>query len=149
MINLIIFDWKRTLFDPDKKVLINGAVELLEFILSKNTPLILIGKGGDDMQLEVDKLRVRKYFKEIIFAEGEKDPKVFAPHVSKDNPKETAFIGDRIRSELLIGNQLGVTTIWIKQGKFATELPENKYQKPDHTISSLSECLGLLRTLIS
>lgn len=144
MINLVIFDWKRTLYDPDRKNLIEGALDLLEFIKSKNIPMILIGKGGEDMYSEVDRLKVREYFKEIIFAEGEKNPKVFASYISKEDPQKTLFIGDRVRSELSIGKKLGVTTIWIKQGKFATELPENSNQESDYTVSSLTECLNVI-----
>lgn len=143
MINLVIFDWKRTLYDPDTKELIEGALNLLKFIKSKNIPMILIGKGGDDMNDEVDRLGVGDYFDEVVFAEGEKDPQVFAKY-AKD-PKNSLFIGDRVRSELEIGNRLGATTVWVKQGKFAGEEPESQEQKPDYTVSNLSECQVLLK----
>lgn len=143
----IIFDWKRTLYDPDTKELIEGAKELLEFLNNKNVPMVLIGKGGDDMQEEVDRLGVGGYFQKIVFAQGEKDPEVFKEHISKVNPKKTVLIGDRVRSELMIGSQLGATTIWVKQGKFAIEDPENDNQKPTFTVGSLSECLEFLLNL--
>lgn len=146
MIFCIIFDWKRTLYDPDSKTLIEGAKSLLDFIKNKNIPLISVGKGGKDMQGEIDRLRVRSYFKEIVFAEGQKDPQVFKKYISAD-PKKTVFIGDRVRSELEIGHKLGATTIWIKQGKFANEEPENEEQKPDYQIPSLSECIEILQRL--
>ena len=57
------------------------------------------------------------------------------------------LIGDRVRSELEIGNKLGATTIWVKQGKFADELSENKDQKSDYEVTSLNGCLKLLKTL--
>lgn len=147
MIN-IIFDWKRTLYDPDSKTLIDGATDLLGFIKGKNIPMVLVGKGGDDMHGEVERLKVKAYFRKIVFAEGEKDPQVFATHVSKDDPKKTLFIGDRVRSELEIGNRLGAITIWVKQGKFGGEEPENKQQEPDYTVASLNDCLNLLKGLI-
>lgn len=147
MINLVIFDWKRTLYDPDNRVLIDGARELLNFLESKNIPMVLIGKGGEDMQQEVDRLEVVSYFKQIVFAQGNKDPNIFAKYISKDEPKDTVLIGDRVRSELEIGNKLGATTIWVKQGKFADELSENKDQKSDYEVTSLNGCLKLLKTL--
>lgn len=145
VIKTVIFDWKRTLYDPDGKNLIDGAKELLEFIKSKNISMILVGKGSEDMNEEVDRLGVKKYFKEVIFAEGEKNLNVFIPYISKENPKRTIFIGDRVRSELEIGNRLGVTTIWVKQGKFAREEPENEFQRPDYTVYSLRECVEVLK----
>lgn len=146
MVRAIIFDWKRTLYDPDNRVLIDGATELLEYIRRKNIKMILMGKGGEDMQKEVERLRVEQFFSHIVFAEGEKDPKVFAKYIEES--KRTLFIGDRVRSELEIGNKLGATTVWIKQGKFAQEEPENKQQEPNYTVASLNDCLNLLKGLI-
>lgn len=143
----VIFDWKRTLYDPDRKELVKGALNLLSHLKNKNIDLVLIGKGGEDMQEEVDRLKVRSYFKTIVFAQGDKDPKVFADFIS-DDPGQTILIGDRVRSELEIGNNLGATTIWIKQGKFANEEPESEDQKPNYTVISLKECISLMDSLI-
>lgn len=143
MIKTIIFDWKRTLYDPDTKSLMDGVLELLEFVKSKDISMILLGKGGDDMYEEVDKLKVRKYFKDIVFAQGDKDINVFKTFVTT-NPQETVFVGDRVRSELEIGNNLGAITIWVKQGKFATEDPENEYQEPIFTVKTLKDVQELL-----
>lgn len=147
MIKNIIFDWKRTLYDPDLKILINGTEELLKYLKEQNISLVLIGKGGDDMNEEVTRLGVKDYFQKIVFAQGDKDPKIYAQEITKDDPKETVFVGDRVRSEFQIGNKLGATTIWIKQGKFTNELPENNDQKSAYEVVSLNGCLKLLKTL--
>lgn len=147
MFDTIIFDWKRTLYDPDRQVLIDGAMEILDLIKGKNIPMVLIGKGGENMHLEVKRLGVGKYFRQVVFAEGEKDPAVFMPYLSKDNSRKTLFIGDRVRSELEIGRKLDATTIWVKQGKFAVEEPENNDQKPDYIVSSLKDCSKLISGL--
>lgn len=146
MINYVIFDWKRTLYNPDTKELIPGTLEILKFLKNKNIKLILIGKGSDEMHEEVARLKVGDYFSKIIFQEGKKDPEQFKPYMSDNSPEDTIFIGDRARSELLIGNSLKATTIWIKQGKFSKEEPENSDQIPDYTASSISEALKLLKT---
>lgn len=36
MIKNVIFDWKRTLYDPDTKKLVDGALDLLEFMVNKS-----------------------------------------------------------------------------------------------------------------
>lgn len=143
MFKLIIFDWKRTLYDPDNKSLIDGAEELLKSIKKRNIPIILVGKGGDDMNKEIKRLAVDSYFEKIIFVEGEKDLNIYKPLISK-NPKETLFIGDRARSELDAGNKLGAITVWIKQGKFSDEDPENEQQKPTFTVLKLRQCFRLI-----
>lgn len=147
MFDTVIFDWKRTLYDPDQQILIDGAKELLDLIKSNNIPMVLIGKGGDEMEDEVSRLEVKGYFKQIIFAEGTKDPHMFMPYISENGPKKTLFIGDRVRSELEIGKKLGATTIWVKQGKFAVEEPLNEDQKPEYTVSNLADCRLLLKNL--
>ena len=139
-----VFDWKRTLYDLESGELIRGTLELLNFLRIEKVPMILIGKGGEDMQAEVERLGVLVFFENTLFAEGKKDPEVFKKYLTPD-PKETLFIGDRVRSELEIGNKLGATTIWIKQGKFSEELPENELQKPTYTTVSLPACLELIK----
>ncbi len=144
MINSVIFDWKRTLYNPDDGTLITGSREILEILQKNKIPLFLMGKGGDDMYEEVKKLDVERYFTNIVFQEGAKEDALFKPFVSKDKPSGTLFIGDRIRSELAVGKSLGATTIWVRQGKFADETPENVSQEPDYTIASLVEAKALL-----
>ena len=144
MIHSIIFDWKRTLYNPDDGTLIDGSMEILEFLKKHNISLFLIGKGGLDMYSEVDRLGVKKYFKNIVFQEGAKEETLFKPYVSNENAHNTIFIGDRARSELAVGKALGATTIWVRQGKFSEETPENKDQESNYTVASLRETKELL-----
>lgn len=134
----IIFDWKRTLYDPESKTLVASAFDLLTFLQKKHIPLVLIGKGGQDMYDEVKRLGVKKYFTHVLFREGVKDSNLFTSFIDKESPKKTIVVGDRVRSEIAVGNRLGATTIWFKQGKFAAEEPESDDQRPTFTITSLS-----------
>lgn len=147
MIKKIIFDWKRTLYNPDEKILIPGAIELLNFVKDKNVPMVLIGKGGEDMESELERLEMKNYFSEVFFQEGDKDIELFKKYVDVNNPKSTVIIGDRVRSELQIGNILGATTIWVRQGKFADEEPEDESQKPDFVVGGLDEVKEVLEKL--
>lgn len=142
---VIIFDWKRTLYDPDKKTLMDGAVNLLSSLKKKNISLILIGKGGEDMYSEVQRLDVKKFFSKIVFEEGPKDASIYKQYIS-ENPKETVFVGDRVQSELAVGNKLGCVTIWLKQGKFAEEGPIDDSQKPAYVVTTIEELEKLLLT---
>lgn len=128
-------------------VLIPGAKEILDLVKEKNIPMILIGKGGEDMESELERLKMRDYFSDVFFQEGEKDIELFKKYVDVNNPKSTIIIGDRVQSELHIGNILGSTTIWVRQGKFADEEPENENQKPGFVIKSLDEVEKILEKL--
>src|SRR5947208_12249676 len=92
-------------------------------LTQKDIPLVLIGKGGSEMYQEVERLGVAPFFSEILFKQGPKKKDVFQPFISKMLPEETVLIGDRVRSEVALGNSLHATTIWVKQGKFAAEEP--------------------------
>ncbi len=142
-ISAIIFDWKRTLYDPDSKILVAGAEELLATAQGLSIPLYLIGKGGEDMYAETKRLGIENYFTKIVFEEGAKEESLFVPFISSD-PSTTVFIGDRIQSELAVGKSLGATTIWVRQGKFATEMPLGKDQEPDYIVASLYDAKELL-----
>ena len=144
IITSIIFDWKRTLYDPDNRVLLDGTEELLSALGKHNVPLILVGKGGNDMYNEVKRLNIGRYFKTIEFREGPKEDILFAPFVPESDPGSVLFIGDRTRSELAVGKKLGTTTIWVRQGKFADEAPSHPGENPDYTVKSLFEVKELL-----
>ncbi|MDQ5952985.1 MAG: hypothetical protein QG551_213, partial [Patescibacteria group bacterium] len=51
----------------------------------------------------------------------------------------------RIRSEIILGKELGTTTVWIRLGKFADEVPQTPEEEPSLTFSSLSDFLVHLR----
>lgn len=142
---IAIFDWKRTLYDPDNKTLIEGALELLQE-LSKysHIRLVLYGKGGEDMYEETKRLGVNYFFQDIVFKEGKKDPEVFKKYMDRGIFDKTVVIGDRTRSEIEIGNQLGAVTVWIKQGKFASEAPLKRDQEPTFTYQSLTELKNVI-----
>jgi FMN phosphatase YigB (HAD superfamily) len=144
----IIFDWKGTLYNSEEKQLISGAVDILSFLKNKGVYQAVVGKGDADMYEEVERLGVKDYFSHIMFREGTKGADLFEDLVNREGANQTIFIGDRVRSELEVGNKLGAVTIWVKQGKFADEAPENKDQKPTYTVTSLSEARKLLETTI-
>ncbi len=144
----VIFDWKRTLYDPDNKTLVDGTLDLLNFLKRKHIQIVLIGKGNDDMYSEVERLGIKNYFTNIMFSEGVKDLNLFTPYIHKKSPQDTLFIGDRVRSELAIGSNLGATTLWVKQGKFAAEEPESEDQTPTYTVKALSEVKQVLEKIL-
>jgi|SRR3989344_8602878 len=148
MIHSIIFDWKQTLYDPDSGKLIAGAEDVLSYLQGRNVTVYLIGKGADDMYDEVIRLRVRPYFKDILFVGTEKHPHHFKKFVHKTSPAYTLIIGDKLNSEIEVGNLLGATTIQVRQGKFASDVPENQSQNPDIIVNNLPELLSILDSYV-
>lgn len=144
MINTYVFDWKRTLYNPESKTLIEGAEDIIRFAHNQGAKVILVGKGDHAMFDEVNRLGISKYFDHIQFNEGPKDSSQFAVFIDPKNRRDTLVVGDRVKSELSIGNMLGATTVWVRQGKFSDEEPAEKIEEPTYTVSSLQELLGMI-----
>lgn len=136
----IIFDYNRTLFDPETDALYPGVDAVLKNLAMKND-LFLISRNEPNRKDRFEKLGIGKYFKKILFVE-KKTKEIFKSLIQ--NLEDTIIIGDRVREEISLGNQLGFITIWIKQGKFSGELPE-KSKQPNYTINDIRE----LQTIIS
>ncbi len=140
-----ILDWKRTLYDPDKDELINGAIKLLDLFMLCKVPCVLIGKGGSEMEEKVKELGLKKYFTHVQFSGSEKSPRLFTPFIHATFPASTLVIGDRARAEIEIGNTLGATTIWVKQGKFAEEEPLNADQEAKYVVKDLEDLYSFIK----
>lgn len=140
----IIFDWKRTLYDPESHTLCEGAQELLAYLELQKIEMVLIGKGQPETVQDVIRLGIARYFSKIFFVGTTKSKELFSPFISEPS-NDTYVLGDRVRSEIEIGNELGATTVWIKSGTYAVELPESDLQKPAFIFSSLHDFLRYLQ----
>lgn len=141
-----IFDWKRTIYDPENKNLVGGAMDVLEAISRKGSIMVLVGKGGREMYDEVERLGIKSFFDNIFSEEVPKRVEQFEAFVDSKQPRQTIFIGDRLGSELAIGHCLGATTLWVRQGKFANETIPGSTWIPTHAVNSISEILGHIQT---
>lgn len=143
MIESVIFDWKRTLYSPDDRELITGANELLSKLGEASIKLYLVGKDKTgDMPEEVERLGVAHYFDEIHFVRDGKSDDDIGRYIDRNHPEKSVVVGDRVRSEIEVGNRLGAITIQVKQGIFADELPETDIQKPNLIVEALQEVYG-------
>ena len=144
-INTIVFDWGRTLWDPDNERLFPDAVAILERLASDRTLMIvsLATKGEAEIarrRAMIATLGIAKLFSDIVFVTEEKDAayeSLYAKHVLV--PNETAIVDDRTMRGIAWGNRVGSTTIWFRNGKFADELPDETTGEPTHIIHEFSE----------
>ena len=54
-------------------------------------------------------------------------------------PEEAAMVGDRLDNDIVPANEIGMYTIWIKQGNWKDAYPREDLEQPDITVESLSE----------
>lgn len=144
----IIFDFSRTLYDPDARVLIDGAAELLGAIARSDYKLCLVGKKSpEDREALVSELGIDRYFLHTAFVD-EKARQDFEECMRKMGlaASEIAVVGDRVRKEIRLGNELGMTTIWYKAGRFAGEIPACASEEPTYTVTKLADIYDCVRS---
>ena len=140
MIQGIVFDLYRTLYDPDNEKLIAGAREILEFASSRVKLCLISRKEGGREQIVAD-LGIEGFFTHIELAEDDKEPRHFQACVDSLGvpASDILVVGDRVKGEIALGNAAGMTTAWYKTGKYASELPSTEIEQPDTIITQLSE----------
>ena len=136
----IIFDYNRTLYDPETKSFYPGAVALVSALALKHE-LYLISRREPERANYLEQSGLKELFTDIAFVE-EKTVALFQRFAGGD--KNTVVIGDRVTEEITIGNRLGLRTVWLKQGKFAAELPGNATEMPTETINCLADISALI-----
>src|SRR3989338_8869691 len=142
MTKIIIFDFFRTLYDPDTRSLLPNALEVLEELIKRGFQLFIVSHGAGRRE-ELQALGIDHFFKDVVVT-PEKTEKDFLKVIPEDTDKTNSFvIGDRVRYEMRIGNKLGFQTMWLKMGKFSTEKPQSNEERPDFTILSLKEILKI------
>jgi len=137
----IIFDYNRTIFDPEQQELYSGVFELITYLSVKHE-LFLISKNESGRKEKLDSFCISKFFNKIVFTDN-KSIKIFKEIVGEEN--NVIVVGDRVAGEITIGNKLNLITVWLKQGKFSNEYPVSDEQKPKHIIYEISELKEIIK----
>lgn len=146
-VKAIIFDFNRTLFDPEKNKLMNGCLSTLE-VLSKTQKLALITNKAEFRQNLIEELRIKKFFQKIVMTSHKNELDFLKCCLTLGvKLEETVMVGDRVKGEIAIANKLGMFTIQFLNGKFASELPNNALEQPKVIITKLRELLKIIPKL--
>jgi FMN phosphatase YigB (HAD superfamily) len=150
---LIIFDWGGTLYDPETTALFPETKPVLEALHAQGFTLAIVAlatKGKamiEEQQRIIEQEKLTPFFASIKFDVDNKEQMYFDTIQELSiSPHETMIVDDRVMRGIVWGNTHGCTTVWVKHGKFADELPTRKTGEPDHTIASLSELQSILET---
>ena len=136
----IIFDYNRTIFDPDTDTLYPGALELLQR-LSARHELVLVSRNEPARKKRIEELTITNYFQKIVFV-NEKSKQLFEEITG--NEKKVMVVGDSIHDEIKIGNQLGLITVRLKKGKFAVEIPKDDDERARYEIMDINELENII-----
>ena len=147
-IDLIIFDWGRTLHDVDSGVIFDGVPELISELSQKYTlAIVSLAKieSPEIRRQSIEASGISKYFK-MIMVGGEDKNKMYEHVLEELNviPKNVIVVDDRAFRGIAWGNSKGATTIWLRKGKFKDELPNQSTGEPTHIIYDIKEIMDVI-----
>ncbi len=94
-------------------------------------------------------LGLKPYFDEIVINDSEIGSELEECYIDLMTrhgltPQECVAVGDRIHSEIRVGNYLRMTTVQVTHGRYKSLLPKNELEEPDFRISSVGELTDIL-----
>jgi len=104
----------------------------------------------EHVRIALRRIDCEKYFDVVVTSVdvgcNKPDKKVFLTALKRlgVKPKEAVMVGDRIKTDILGGNRIGMKTVLFKWNKRYQEETTSQEEKPTYIIKSLKELLKLL-----
>ncbi len=132
----IIFDFNRTIYDPDTSTLVPGVLDVLTTFIARGAVLHLVSRREPGREVLLDDLGITQFFRSTSFA-NEKE--VAIRQIIEASEGVVYVVGDHLHDEIRIGNRQGARTVWFKRGKFAGLVPEGSVDIPWRTIERMED----------
>jgi len=106
--------------------------------------LVTDGRGG---HAKLDRLDIRSYFDAVLVTptvdRSKHDRGVFERVLAElsTSPRAAAYVGDDPRVDFRVPNEMGMTTVRIRRGRYVGLEPPDEAAAPDHEIESLGSLL--------
>ena len=151
-IEAIVFDFGRTLFNPDTGTLFPHTTETLEKLKEKGIKmgLLSVANTEDTIQRlnELEDLGLSSFFQSIEIVPRNTKGKDFT-NVLKElgvrgDLSKCMVVGDNLKREIESGNKIGAYTVWTKQNLSADWKPQNERQIPRATVVDIKEIITLI-----
>ena len=134
----------KTPWHKEDEQLFPDTIECLEK-LCKQYKIGIIANQSLGSKERLEKFGILKYI-DVIAASAEEgvakpDKRIFeiALERAQCKPEEAAMVGDRLDNDIIPANEIGMYTIWIKQGNWKDAYPRKEQEQPDMTVDNLSE----------
>ena len=125
-------------------------VDNILYKLSQKYKLGIIANQIIGTQERINNWGIGKYF-DIVIASAEAgfskpDLRIFnmALEHAKCKTNETIMIGDRLDNDIVPAKQLGMKTIWVRQGFAKFQSVKNENENPDYIIENISDIINIL-----
>ena len=129
--------------------LYKGVPELLKN-LKKSYKIGIIANQSLGTEQRLKEFGIRQYFDLVVSSAEEglekPDPKIFILAMDRAGckPEETYMIGDRLDNDIEPAAELGINTIWVRQGSFAYGSLDLIKYKPEYIVDDIADILKLL-----
>jgi len=127
------------------------VVPTLDWLKDNGFSLFLVSSGNPArQQRKLDQLGIEDFFDEVHLTADDSDKSsVFSEIMRrrKLSPDEVICVGDRIQSEIKIGNALEISTIRILHGRFSELTPSSPQENPRFSIKAVGELRPLIEGL--
>jgi len=131
---------------PDKPHLINGTIELLDYIKTKKYPIYLLTNGFKDIQLrKIKASKIDHYFDQVCTSEtsgySKPDRRAFDYLLNKikAEPNECLMIGDNLSTDIEGSSAIDMQNIYLNPTKIVHQ------GKPTFEVSSLNEIHQIIK----
>ena len=135
-------------WSPEYEELYPDTAECLR-TLGKKYKLGIIANQIPGAEKRLENMGIRQYF-DVFVASAEEgvakpDPRIFSIALARAGctPDQAVMIGDRIDNDIAPAKQMGMKTVWIKQGVGQYWNIQGDYETPDFEVNNLSELLRL------
>lgn len=151
----IIFDFGRTIYDPDTQGLFPNTIETLYRLTSRRLKLGLVSLAEtDDVEKTAQQLvdlGIIQFFWAIDIIAKSVNKKDFTKILKslglEDRPEKCLVVGDNLTKEILSGNAIGAYTVQTKQKLLHDSIPTDESQTPKTTINTIEELIPLVDQL--
>lgn len=129
---------------PRRTHLIEGTIEVLEYVVKKYDTHILTNGFSDVQDIKLSKAGLSKYFDQIITSEtiGYKKPSKeffdYALNATNSTSNECIMIGDNLKTDILGARNANIDTVYFNPTGYA------KPHKANYEINKLTELLNIL-----
>ena len=131
----IIFDFNRTLYNPDTEALVPGVRELLGELTAQGHELHLISRLEPGRAVTLKELGIADIFATTAFVT---DKAAAISRILNEKTSDVYVVGDYLYDEIRAGNRAGAKTIWFRRGKFFDLAPETVHDHPWRTAEDMA-----------
>lgn len=135
-------------WDNSLEKLYDAAYSMITGLYGKYK-LGIIANQSLGTQERIDKWGIGKYF-DVVMASAEAgcakpDLRIFqmALQKAKCEPNEAVMVGDRLDNDIVPAKELGMKTVWVRQGYAIYQSVDDERKRPDYIVDSIDELIGL------